>query len=87
LFRSSKPDLSTPCAQWTTSGTTAIDPSMPPPGGCYFYLVRALAPHLGSWGQASDGTERSGLCRPRATLPVRGRSRPRSRSARLHPDR
>ena len=43
--------------------TSAIDPGVPSPGGCFFYLVRAqngcLPPrNLGSLGFTSDGTPR-----------------------------
>ena len=40
---------------WTRTGT-------PPPGEAFYYLGRSLTPHTGSWGRASSGTERQGVC-------------------------
>ncbi|HEU5181313.1 MAG TPA: MopE-related protein [Candidatus Polarisedimenticolia bacterium] len=49
----------------TMSGTTSYsDPSVPPAGTTLYYLVRALAPNLGSWGQKSNGQERAGIAQP-----------------------
>ena len=38
------------------------DPEVPPAGGVFYYLVRSIAPYVGSWGQDSSGVERVGLC-------------------------
>ena len=47
----------------TVSGVaTYADPTLPSPGTALFYLVRAIAPHLGSWGQKRG---RPGARRPR----------------------
>jgi len=62
VARSPQPDLSTDCLQVQTSGTSWIDAGTPVSGGVYHYLVRAVAPNVGSWGQDSAGSERSGVC-------------------------
>ncbi len=47
-----------------SGGTSYSDPTVPPPGTTLYYLVRALAPNLGSWGQKSNGQERTGIAEP-----------------------
>ncbi len=49
--------------QFVAGATSWSDPASPPAGRAFFYLVRAFAPHLGSWGQTSAGVERS-ACAP-----------------------
>jgi len=66
VLRSRAPDLSAPCAGWLTTGTEVTDPGTPVPEGAYYYLVRAQAPNVGSWGRASAGAERRDLCVPPA---------------------
>ena len=60
--RSTLPDVHADCVGVETSDTFWIDTSTPPPGGVFFYLVRALAPNVGSWGQDSEGNERTNVC-------------------------
>jgi hypothetical protein len=62
LARSDRPDFASACMTWTTSSTTFADPDTPSPEEGFYYLVRALAPYIGSWGQDSSGIERSAVC-------------------------
>jgi Putative metal-binding motif/Kelch motif len=41
----------------TSPDMCVIDPTLPPPGGQFYYLIRAIAPLSGSWGQSSSGQE------------------------------
>jgi len=59
--RSSSPAFEQPCAGTTTSATSWVDSGVPLPGEVYYYLSRAVAPTLGSWGTDSSGNER-GVC-------------------------
>src|SRR6185436_18183838 len=46
-----------------TSGSPSVtDATTPPPGGVFYYLVRAASAHVGSWGQSSSGVERTLAC-------------------------
>jgi hypothetical protein len=49
--------LSTSDPFWQGSGG-----SNPPLGRTTYFIVHAQAPHAGSWGRASSGVERTGLC-------------------------
>jgi hypothetical protein len=58
-------------ASWPTSlscgfgiytGTQAFDFGIPATGQVDFYVVRARAPHVGSWGRSSSGSERTVPC-------------------------
>lgn len=60
--RSSRPDFTANCATVQTSVNNWTDPVRPPKGGVFYYLVRATAPHLGSWGQDSSGREITAVC-------------------------
>jgi hypothetical protein len=62
VARSTSPDFSTDCVQFTTTTTMIVDTDVPPPGTVYHYLNRASLPTLGSWGQDSNGVERSFSC-------------------------
>ena len=62
VARSSRPDFSTDCVTIPTSVQNVTDPTRPPVGGSLYYLVRAQAPHVGSWGQDSSGREITGIC-------------------------
>jgi N-acetylneuraminic acid mutarotase len=51
------------CIATDSSSTLAVDPALPPPGGIYYYLVRAQSgcvPGEGELGTSSNGTPRSG---------------------------
>jgi len=41
----------------TPANPCLTDPTNPPPSGGFYYLVRAVTPHPGSWGQDSAGHE------------------------------
>ena len=64
VVRSTQPGFTTDCALSTITSTCLVDPLVPPGGAGYYYMVRALSPNAGSWGQRSDGTEREGGCLP-----------------------
>ena len=59
--RSTTPQFSSGCTTTTTAATHWSDTAPVPEGVCHYYLVRAFAPHVGSWGAASSG-ERTGIC-------------------------
>jgi hypothetical protein len=59
VARSTYPDFSADCWINDTVQIYWIDTDIP--AGCFYYLVRALAPNPGSWGADSSGTERT-LC-------------------------
>ena len=64
VVRSTAVDFSSGCTVFATSQPFIIDADVPPPGGSFYYLVRATAPSVGSWGQLGDGTQRTVPCVP-----------------------
>jgi N-acetylneuraminic acid mutarotase len=62
VVRSSLPNLSGDCITVTRTETYWSDVEDPFQTVCHYYLVRALTPHLGSWGQDSTGIERTNIC-------------------------
>ena len=46
----------------STSLAEKMDPEEPLSGLVFHYLVRAQAPHVGSWGRDSAGVERTDVC-------------------------
>jgi len=50
------------CTLTTTADTWWVDPEEPATGLIFHYLVRALEPHAGSWGQDSAGVDRGWVC-------------------------
>jgi len=58
VMRSTQPGFSADVVTWPTTGAFWIDADEPGPGGTYFYLVRALSPHVGSWGPGPGGADR-----------------------------
>jgi len=62
IARSTAADFSTGCASWETAGTSIQDAEDPPAGGLFHYVVRALVPFPGSWGQGTESGERTGAC-------------------------
>jgi len=62
VLRSSRRDLSVGCVWQSVSGPCWSDTIAPAGGGRFHYLVRAIAPGIGSWGANSAGSERDGDC-------------------------
>ncbi len=50
------------CTSLSTSSASVNDAALPGSGAAFFYQVRATAPHIGSWGRNSAGTERTITC-------------------------
>jgi len=61
VARSADPQFLSACTTVTTSETYWIDTEPMTAGACHYYLVRALAPYAGSWGENSD-MERTNVC-------------------------
>ena len=59
VVRSDQSDFLANCTTFTTTGRFISDPEFPSLDEAFFYLVRAEAPNLGSWGQDSSGVERT----------------------------
>jgi hypothetical protein len=59
VARSPFRDLHAGCQITSPLTPSLSDASVPTAGGAFFYLVRAGAPRLGSWGKRSSGVERS----------------------------
>jgi hypothetical protein len=65
VVRSPSASFTDGCFVFPASSVTCLEDSSTPDEGVYFYLVRSVTPNPpGSWGQHSDGTERSGGCLP-----------------------
>jgi hypothetical protein len=62
LARSATPDFSAACSTVTVAAPSWEDPEVPSPGAAVYYLVRALQPNVGSWGESSPGSERFFAC-------------------------
>jgi hypothetical protein len=62
LARSNEPDFAGSCTSTLTPLGTFADTENPSPGSVFYYLVRAAAPHFGSWGKNSAGAERTVAC-------------------------
>ncbi len=62
VARSSSSQMSTALSCATTSAASWDDPAVPASQTAYFYLVRPLTPHPGSWGRRSSGIERVVPC-------------------------
>lgn len=60
--RSSDPTLTASCTSFLSGTPSLTDPDLPQPNSAFYYLIRATAPHLGSWGKTSAGLERSTVC-------------------------
>jgi hypothetical protein len=63
VVRSDQPDFLANCTTFPSTGTVITDPAFPSLGAAFFYLVRAEAPLVGSWGQDFSGLERV-ICIP-----------------------
>jgi hypothetical protein len=64
VARSTRADFTADCVTATVTDVCLVDPFVPPLGQGYFYVVRAFAPLVGSWGLRSDGTEIVVPCAP-----------------------
>jgi len=62
VARSRLADFSSDCATWTTPNPMLVDSVLPTSADVFHYLTRPLAPNAGSWGQDSEGDERSSIC-------------------------
>jgi hypothetical protein len=62
VARSSDPTMTAGCASFPTAAPSIADAVPPPAESAFYYLVRSTAPHVGSWGKTSAGTERSTFC-------------------------
>ncbi len=60
--RSSSSDYSTDCLLEVTVDTKWVDGRIPPTTAVFYYLSRAAAPNVGSWGESSSGIERTFVC-------------------------
>jgi hypothetical protein len=60
--RSESPSFDSGCAGTTTTATCWSPPGDPGAGQTYYFLVRAVSPHVGSWGADSTGEERTSVC-------------------------
>jgi len=58
----SESDQFTTCSLYLTPIPFWSDPTLPAPGGAWYYLVRSYAPYIGSWGEKSNLVERTGVC-------------------------
>ena len=52
----------TACTAFHATVPSIIDPAVPAAGRAYFYLVRATAPNVGSWGADSSSAPRTPSC-------------------------
>jgi len=64
LVRSGRVDFASGCTLFEQPGPPVDDPAVPPLGGAFYYLARATAPNVGSWGAGSSGVERVVPCVP-----------------------
>jgi hypothetical protein len=62
LSRSRARNFSILCTAFTASSPSFQDPELPPAGLGFYYLARAAAPFVGSWGKTSAGDERTTSC-------------------------
>ncbi len=62
VSRSDSADFGGGCDLYTTSDTYLIDTEDPATEEAFYYLVRAMAPFVGSWGADSQGSERVISC-------------------------
>jgi hypothetical protein len=62
VARSSDPTLMADCTTFPTATPSIADAASPPAQSAFYYIVRSTAPHTGSWGRTSAGTERSTVC-------------------------
>lgn len=61
-IRSTSPTFPAGCGSFITSALSWTDTTLPLAGQILYYLTRPMGPCAGSWGNGSNGVERSGLC-------------------------
>lgn len=61
VVRSSRPDFAS-CSLISVNRSFWDDTEVPPAGSAFFYIVRAGAPNVGTWGKNSLGNDRSPAC-------------------------
>jgi N-acetylneuraminic acid mutarotase len=62
LARSTAPDFTSACTSFNGPSPTFQDAETPSPGTPFYYIARATAPFVGSWGKTSAGIERTTSC-------------------------
>jgi hypothetical protein len=62
VARADDPQFTVGCMTVTRSETFWQDPDLPADGAFFYYLVRPLAPNVGSWGENSENIERTNIC-------------------------
>jgi N-acetylneuraminic acid mutarotase len=66
VLRSTRPDFAVDCTTFPVVGYVPLpvflDSESPLEGEAFYYLVRAVAPNMGSWGADSSGVERNPVC-------------------------
>jgi hypothetical protein len=62
VARSTAPDFSSGCTITTTDQSKWVDGEDPAAAAVFYYLVRPIAPHVGSWGLTGWGAERTLTC-------------------------
>lgn len=68
VARSGVRDFSADCLSFSAPRPTFRDMDIPSAGGVFYYLIRATAPHAGSWGESSAELERAVVCASGLTL-------------------
>jgi hypothetical protein len=62
VLRAPSAAMTSGCVLTASPSPCLADPTTPASRGELAYLVRAVEPHVGSWGVTSSGAERIGLC-------------------------
>jgi hypothetical protein len=62
VARSTDPAFAGGCTSFISGAAAVSDPASPFEGEAFYYVVRATAPHVGSWGSTSAGVERTTGC-------------------------
>ena len=62
VARASDPSFLTGCTAFDSATPSITDFTNPSPDAAFFYLVRATAPNVGSWGQTSTGGNEVPVC-------------------------
>jgi hypothetical protein len=62
VVRSLGPGFGPDCRTFSVAATVSDDAETPASSACFYYLVRAAAPHAGTFGVSSAGQERFPIC-------------------------